>query len=73
MAESLPAARGLAVAKVYYAQPLLYKMARKFEIGQATIGFVLTRTQTGYGLVLLLVVRLGDLLNRRRAVSSTRF
>jgi len=68
-----PAARGLAVAKVYYAQPLLDKMARKFRISQARLGLVLTMTQTVYRLGLILVAPLGDLLNRRRVVSATRF
>ena len=59
---------GLAVANVYYAQPLLDAMATEFNIGHAVIGLVMTITQIGYGLGLLLVVPLGDLLDRRRLV-----
>lgn len=59
---------GLAVANVYYAQPLLDTMATTFGIGQAAIGGVITVTQIGYGLGLLLIVPLGDLLDRRRLV-----
>jgi predicted MFS family arabinose efflux permease len=59
---------GLAVANVYYAQPLLDTMADEFGISHATIGLVITVTQVGYGFGLLLVVPLGDLLNRRRLV-----
>lgn len=59
---------GLAVANAYYAQPLLDKMADEFGIGRATIGFVVTATQIGYGIGLLLLVPLGDLLNRRRLI-----
>jgi predicted MFS family arabinose efflux permease len=59
---------GLAVANVYYAQPLLDVMAAEFGIGHATIGLVVTVTQIGYGCGLLLVVPLGDLLNRRRLI-----
>lgn len=59
-------AAGLAVANVYYAQPLLEDMAGEFGMSHATVGIVTTVTQIGYGLGLVLVVPLGDLLNRRR-------
>jgi predicted MFS family arabinose efflux permease len=62
------AACGLAVANVYYAQPLLDTMADEFGISHATVGLVITITQIGYGLGLLLVVPLGDRLNRRRLI-----
>lgn len=62
------AACGLAVANVYYAQPLLDTIADGFGISRATIGLVITITQTGYGVGLLLLVPLGDLVNRRRLV-----
>jgi predicted MFS family arabinose efflux permease len=61
-------ASGLAVANVYYAQPLLDTMADEFGISHATVGLVITVTQIGYGLGLLLVVPLGDILNRRRLI-----
>ncbi len=61
-------AGGLAVANVYYAQPLLDTMAAEFGISHAAIGMVITATQIGYGLGLLLVVPLGDLLDRRRLI-----
>lgn len=59
---------GLAVGNVYYAQPLLDAMAQAFDMDPATIGIVVTLTQVGYGLGLLLLVPLGDLLNRRRLI-----
>jgi predicted MFS family arabinose efflux permease len=59
---------GLAVANVYYAQPLLDTMADEFGISHAMVGIIVTITQIGYGLGLLLVVPLGDLLDRRRLV-----
>lgn len=59
---------GLAVGNVYYAQPLLDAMARSFNLAPATVGIVITLTQVGYGLGLLLLVPLGDLFNRRRLI-----
>jgi predicted MFS family arabinose efflux permease len=59
---------GLAVANVYYAQPLLDSMADEFDIGHAAIGLVITVTQIGYGVGLLFVVPLGDLLDRRQLI-----
>lgn len=61
---------GLAVANAYYAQPLLDAMADDFGIDRGVIGVVMTITQIGYGLGLLLIVPLGDLLDRRRLVVS---
>ncbi|WP_433884605.1 MFS transporter [Pseudomonas vranovensis] len=58
----------LAVGNVYYAQPLLEAMAREFAIDPGLVGLVVTLTQVGYGLGLLLLVPLGDRLNRRRLI-----
>ncbi|MFJ2987619.1 MFS transporter [Collimonas sp. NPDC087041] len=60
------AACALSVANVYYAQPLLDALARDFGLSLAAIGIVITATQIGCALALLLVVPLGDLLDRRR-------
>ena len=62
----LAAACGLSVANVYYAQPLLEALASDFQIPLAAVGGVVTATQAGCALALLLLVPLGDLLNRRR-------
>uniref|UniRef100_E1THM7 Major facilitator superfamily MFS_1 n=1 Tax=Burkholderia sp. (strain CCGE1003) TaxID=640512 RepID=E1THM7_BURSG len=59
-------ASGLSVANVYYAQPLLDAMADDFGIAHAAIGGVVTATQAGCALALLLIVPLGDSLERRR-------
>lgn len=64
------AACGLAVANAYYVQPLLDAMADDFNMSHAVSGIVMTTTQIGYGLGLLLVVPLGDLLDRRRLIVS---
>jgi predicted MFS family arabinose efflux permease len=59
-------ASGLSVANVYYAQPLLDGLAADFGISPAAAGAVITATQAGSVLALLLLVPLGDLLPRRR-------
>lgn len=61
-------ASGVSVANVYYAQPLLDALMRDFAIRPAAVGGVVTATQCGCALALLLVVPLGDLLERRRLV-----
>lgn len=64
----LALAAGMAVANVYYAQPLLNTMAAELGIAPASIGLVMTLTQVGYGVGLLFVVPLGDLVDRRRLI-----
>lgn len=59
-------ASGLSVANVYYAQPLLDALALDFGITPAAVGGVVTATQVGCALALLLLVPLGDRVERRR-------
>ncbi|NJB78935.1 MFS transporter [Xanthomonas arboricola] len=63
------AASGLSVANVYYAQPLLDALARDFHISHAAVGGVVTATQSGCALALLLLVPLGDRVDRRRLMA----
>ena len=63
-------AAGLSAANTYYAQPLLDTMARDFAIAPATIGLVVTLTQVGYGLGLIFIVPLGDIVDRRRLIAG---
>lgn len=59
---------GIAVANLYYAQPLLDTLARAFGVSTGTAGLVVTLTQLGYALGLVFLVPLGDILNRRRLI-----
>jgi predicted MFS family arabinose efflux permease len=59
-------ASGLSVANVYYAQPLLDALAADFTISHSAVGGVITATQVGCALALVLIVPLGDRLDRRR-------
>ena len=58
----------LAVANVYFAQPLLDSMAQSLGVASSMIGIVVTATQVGYALGLLFIVPLGDLVNRKRLI-----
>lgn len=62
----LACASGLSVANVYYAQPLLDALAADFAIERGAVGGVITVTQIGSVLALLLLVPLGDRLPRKR-------
>lgn len=62
------AACGISVANIYLAQPLLDQLSEAFGINHSIIGIVITITQIFYGLGLLLLVPLGDLLNQRRLI-----
>lgn len=56
---------GLAVANVYYAQPLIDRIAADNQVGPAFAGSIVTATQIGYFLGLLLIVPLADAMDRR--------
>jgi predicted MFS family arabinose efflux permease len=54
------------VANLFYNQPLLEQMTADLHSGSNAVGFVPTMTQIGYSLGMLLLVPLGDMLQRRR-------
>ena len=62
----MAAATGLSVAGNYFAQPLLDTIARRFGMTSGTAALVVTVSQLGYVCGLVLLVPLGDLLERRR-------
>jgi len=67
----LAVACGMAVANIYYSQPLLGLISSAFGVGQGRAEFVVTLTQLGYAVGLFLLVPLGDLLENRALASRT--
>ncbi|MCG5443105.1 MFS transporter [Micromonospora sp. NIE79] len=61
-------AAGVAVGNLYWAQPLLGFIAGDLHVTTATAGWLVTATQLGYAVGVLLLVPLGDVLDRRRLV-----
>ncbi len=63
-------ASGLAVANAYFAHPLLDVIADDLSLPRSMIGFAVGATQIGYGLGLIFLVPLGDIVDRRKLVIS---
>jgi predicted MFS family arabinose efflux permease len=65
----LAVACGMTVANIYYAQPLLAPIASTYGVSQGSTALVVTLTQFGYALGLVVLLPLGDLLENRALVS----
>lgn len=63
-------ASAIAVANIYYNQPMLADMARSLRVEPHSVGFVATATQVGYAAGMPLFIPLGDLVERRKLVVS---
>ncbi|MGH1565132.1 MFS transporter [Mumia sp. DW29H23] len=63
-------ATGLSVSANYLAQPLLDVLSADLGISESTAGAIVTAAQVGYAVGLLLIVPLGDLVERRRLAVS---
>lgn len=58
-------AGGIAVGNLYWAQPLVVTIANALSVPIEATGLLVTVTQLGYATGILLLVPLGDMLNRR--------
>jgi predicted MFS family arabinose efflux permease len=61
-------AGGAAVGNLYWAQPLLAEISAEMKVPIASTGALITATQIGYAAGVLLLVPLGDVMNRRRLI-----
>lgn len=59
---------GVAVGNLYWAQPLLKEISDSLHVSTGSAGLLVTVTQIGYAIGVLLIVPLGDTLNRRRLI-----
>ncbi|MBC7427602.1 MAG: MFS transporter [Bacteriovorax sp.] len=64
----LAVAVGVIAANLYYAQPLIALIAKSLNLSPEIAGLVTTLTQMGYGLGVLLIAPLGDLLENRKLI-----
>jgi predicted MFS family arabinose efflux permease len=62
------AACGIIAANLYYAQPLIGPISATLGLAPQAAGLIVTMTQIGYGVGLLLIVPLGDLVENRRLI-----
>jgi predicted MFS family arabinose efflux permease len=67
----LTAAVGIAVANLYYAQPLAAAIALDLKVSVPDVSSALTLTQVGYGLGVILLAPLGDGRERRSTIAWT--
>jgi predicted MFS family arabinose efflux permease len=68
---ALAAACGAIVANLYFAQPLVGLIGPSIGLHREAASLIVTLTQIGYGVGLILLVPLGDILENRRLVAAT--
>ena len=59
---------GLCAGSNYFNQPLLHSIATQLQVRDASAALIVTLAQVAYAAGLLLLVPLGDLLERRRLI-----
>ncbi|UFJ39455.1 MFS transporter [Brevibacillus humidisoli] len=69
----LAAACGLIAANLYYAQPLVGPISLELGLSFEAAGLIVTLAQIGYGIGLLFIVPLGDILENRKLVVALLF
>ena len=67
----LAGAAGISAANLYYAQPLAPLIAHELHASVASVSTALVGTQLGYAAGMLLLVPLGDILERRATITAT--
>jgi predicted MFS family arabinose efflux permease len=62
---------GLIVANIYYIQPLIVLISHTFNVPENIAGSTTYLTQAGYAAGLLILVPLGDMIERRKQIIAT--
>lgn len=65
---TMATACGLAIANLYYSQPLLVQIAHDLHITTHAVGILPTLTQVGFAAGVFLLAPLGDVVERRRLI-----
>ncbi|MGP0584262.1 MFS transporter [Paenibacillus timonensis] len=65
---TLAVTAGIAVANLYYIQPLLAEIAAAFHVTQAQVGYAATLTQVGYALGMLMILPLADIREKKSLI-----
>lgn len=60
---------GFMVSNIYYGQPLLERIGTDMDISVAGVGWIVASSQAGYLLGLVLLVPLGDMMDRRKLIT----
>ena len=66
----LATACGLAVANIYFAQPILNLLAASFHTSESAATLAVTVVQIGYAIGLVLLLPMGDLVENRRLTAG---
>lgn len=61
-------AAGVAVANIYYNQPILKEIAATFHATEGQVGLISMLSQVGYGLGLFFITPLGDKVNKKNLI-----
>ena len=64
----MAATAGIAVANVYYSQPILHSIGAYFRISTENAGLISVLSQVGYGIGLFFLTPIGDMLERKKLV-----
>lgn len=64
---------GLCAGANYYCQPLIYSIQKYFSVGASQASLTVTFAQVSYALGLLLIVPLGDIVNKTRFIPLLMF
>jgi predicted MFS family arabinose efflux permease len=59
---------GIAVANVYYSQPIINAIALHFHTTEAKAGLISVLSQIGYGIGLFLLTPIGDMVERKKLI-----
>ncbi|WIY82228.1 MFS transporter [Propionimicrobium sp. PCR01-08-3] len=60
----------VAVATIYVAQPVLARIGRELGVPESDLGWIVTAGQIGYMVGLVVLVPLGDVLDRRKLIGG---